>query len=163
MKKCIGFSAILLVMLARTIDLSAQKTIVVRRNETDEVLTNPGIGFTTFQRFNGDTLNAGVNWTEGNPIEYQKDNGYSHNRDYPMSSIAYFRIYWKFIEPEQGKYNWSLIKASLFLATIIAALIGVNVFNAPRQASTVVNSAHAESDYKMALEIWAKMKMPDPR
>jgi hypothetical protein len=113
MKKCIGFSAILFIILAGTTGLSAQKTIVVRRNETDEVLTNPGIGFTTFQRFNGDTLNEGVNWTEGNPIEYQKYNGRPNNRDYPISSIAYFRIYWKFIEPEQGKYNWSLIEKAL--------------------------------------------------
>ena len=31
-------------------------TFVVRPKEIDDVLNNPGIGFTTFQRFNGDTL-----------------------------------------------------------------------------------------------------------
>ncbi|PYT37375.1 MAG: hypothetical protein DMG45_25995, partial [Acidobacteria bacterium] len=51
--------------------VSAQETVVVRPRETDDVLINPGIGFTTFQRFNGDRLNSGTRWTEGYPIDYQ--------------------------------------------------------------------------------------------
>jgi len=50
-------------------------TTIVRPKEIDTVLVNPGIGFTTFQRFNGDTLNAGTRWTEGYPIEYQPFHG----------------------------------------------------------------------------------------
>ncbi len=95
-----------------TTEVSAQKTIRVLPKETDEVLTNPGIGFMTFQRFNGDTLNK-VNWTEGLPIEYQKFDGNLRNKDYPMTSIAYFRIYWKYLEPEMGKYNWEMIERAL--------------------------------------------------
>ena len=49
----------------------AQEMIYVRPAEIDDVLTNPGIGFMTFQRFNGDELNEGMGWTEGFPIEYQ--------------------------------------------------------------------------------------------
>ena len=49
----------------------SQETVVVRPEVIDEVLVNPGIGFMTFQRFNGDTLNAGSRWTEGYPVEYQ--------------------------------------------------------------------------------------------
>lgn len=92
--------------------VSAQKTIRVIPKQTDAVLTNPGIGFTTFQRFNGDTLNK-IGWTEGKPIEYQKFNGSLENKDYPMTSIAYFRIYWRYLEPEKDKYNWSLIDEAL--------------------------------------------------
>jgi hypothetical protein len=94
-------------------ELSAQKTITVRFKETDEVLTNPGIGFTTFQRFNGDKSNEGASWTEGKPIEYQKFEGNLTTSDYPMSSIAYFRVYWRFLEPEMGKYNWEMIDYAL--------------------------------------------------
>lgn len=100
-----------LIFLLTTV-VSAQKTIRVIPNETNAVLTNPGIGFTTFQRFNGDTLNK-VNWTEGKPIEYQKFNGNLQNKDYPMTSIAYFRVYWRYLEPEKDKYNWSLIDEAL--------------------------------------------------
>jgi hypothetical protein len=83
-------------------DLSAQQTITVRFRESDEVLTNPGIGFTTFQRFNGDKTNEGVGWTEGMPIEYQPFDGNLLTSDHLMSSIAYFRIYWRYLEPEMG-------------------------------------------------------------
>src|SRR5690348_14027074 len=71
-------------------------TIVVKPKPFDGVLVNPDIGFTTFQRFNGDSLNAGINWTEGFPIGYQPFDGQLQNKDYPMTSIAYFRIYWRF-------------------------------------------------------------------
>jgi hypothetical protein len=106
----------ILVLIIIVLDASAQKTITVRFKETDEVLTNPGIGFTTFQRFNGDESNEGVGWTEGKPIEYQKFDGNLVTKDYPMSSIAYFRVYWRFLEPEMGKYNWGMIDYALKIA-----------------------------------------------
>jgi len=91
----------------------AQETVIVRPKEIDDVLTNPGIGFMTFQRFNGDTLNEAKGWTEGKPIVYQDFDGDLKNEDYPDTTIAYFRIYWKFIEPERGKYRWDLIDKAL--------------------------------------------------
>ena len=92
--------------------------VTVRPKESDEVLVNPGIGFTTFQRFNGDTLNEGLKWTEGYPINYQKFSGNLTNIDHPLTSIAYFRVYWKFIEPEQGKYRWDLLDQALATAKL---------------------------------------------
>lgn len=91
----------------------AQETVIVRPKEIDDVLVNPGIGFMTFQRFNGDKLNQGLKWTEGYPIVYQEFTGSLENENHPMTSIAYFRVYWKFIEPEQGKYRWDLIDTAL--------------------------------------------------
>ncbi|MCF6358439.1 MAG: DUF4832 domain-containing protein [Draconibacterium sp.] len=100
-------------------DLSAQQLIRVRPTEIDDVLLNPGKGFTTFQRFNGDSLNdinVGVGWTEGFPIDYQEFDGDLTNEDHPATTIAYYRIYWKFIEPEDGKYNWNLLDRALYTA-----------------------------------------------
>lgn len=91
----------------------AQQPIIVRPAEIDDVLVNPGIGFMTFQRFNGDRLNEGLKWTEGYPIVYQPFKGSLDNPNHPPTSIAYFRVYWKFIEPEQGKYRWDLIDTAL--------------------------------------------------
>ncbi|NOY37289.1 MAG: DUF4832 domain-containing protein [Chlorobi bacterium] len=113
MKKTLSYLVILVIVSGITIKASAQKTIYVRPVVTDEVLTNPGMGFMTFQRFNGDTLNAGSGWTEGFPVEYQKFDGDLKNKDYPETSIAYFRVYWKFVEPEMGKYNWEMIDKAL--------------------------------------------------
>ena len=70
MNKSILFcSLILLVIKFNRISAQIEPgTFVARPEEIDDVLINPGIGFTTFQRFNGDTLttlrdNSG--WTEG--------------------------------------------------------------------------------------------------
>jgi hypothetical protein len=91
----------------------AQTTVIVRPKEIDDVLVNPGIGFMTFQRFNGDALNEGLKWTEGYPIVYQEFKGSLENKNHPATSIAYFRIYWKFVEPERGRYNWNLLDTAL--------------------------------------------------
>jgi hypothetical protein len=89
------------------------ETITVRPVEINDVLINPGIGFTTFQRFNGDTLNAGIRWTEGLPIVYQDFDGDHTNIGYPQTSIAYFRVNWRFLEKEPGVYNWKMIDRAL--------------------------------------------------
>ncbi len=94
----------------------AAETVTVRPHEIDDVLINPGLGFTTFQRFNGDRLNEGLKWTEGFPIQYQPFSGSLTNQDHPPTSIAYFRIYWKFVEPESGGYRWDLFDQALAAA-----------------------------------------------
>lgn len=109
--------ACLLTMVVATVSCSvvvdAQDLVVVRPVESDEVLVNPGIGFMTFQRFNGDRLNVQKKWTEGYPIVYQPFDGDLTTEGHPMTSLAYFRIYWKFIEPQEGQYNWPLIDKAL--------------------------------------------------
>jgi len=91
----------------------APETIIVRPKEIDDVLMNPGIGFMTFQRFNGDRLNPDKGWTEGYPIVYQEFDGNLENENHPMTTIAYFRVYWKFVEPEMGKYQWDMIDRAI--------------------------------------------------
>ncbi len=108
-----SISLISLLNTAFCFQVLAQETVIVRPKEIDDILTNPGIGFMTFQRFNGDDLNAAKGWTEGKPIVYQEFDGNLENKDHPMTTIAYFRIYWKFIEPQNGKYKWELIDKAL--------------------------------------------------
>ncbi len=97
-----------MILTTTAIWAEAEDTVIVRPKEISDVLVNPGIGFMTFQRFNGDKLNDGLGWTEGFPIEYQPFTGSLTNRDYPLTSIAYFRVYWKFVEPEPGVYRWDM-------------------------------------------------------
>jgi hypothetical protein len=109
---CVFNICIVLLMVA---DLSAQKTIRVLPKEIDDVLINPGIGFQTYQRFNGDKLS--IRWGEdGFPTKYQKLEGSLEVEGYPMTTIAYFRPYWRTIEPEMGKYNWDMIDIALKMA-----------------------------------------------
>jgi hypothetical protein len=93
------------------------KATIVRPEVINDVLVNPGIGFMTFQRFNGDKLNEGTGWTEGHPIEYQPFNGNLKTPNHPMTSLAYFRVYWKYLEPEEGKYQWDLIDKAMKTAS----------------------------------------------
>jgi uncharacterized protein DUF4832/glycosyl hydrolase family 42 (putative beta-galactosidase) len=117
MRKLFSAAAILPVsFLSPAFSQVSPGTLVIRPKEIDEVLVNPGIGFTTFQRFNGDTLTTFKNksgWTEGHPIVYQAFNGNVTNKQYPQTSIAYWRVYWKYLEPEKGKYRWDLIDQAL--------------------------------------------------
>jgi len=109
-------SLYLVTFLLGTIVLQAQEKpalIKIRPKEIQDVLTNPGIGFTTFQRFNGDSLNSGDRWTEGLPIVYQKFEGDLTNKNYPQTTIAYFRVDWSFMEPEMEQYNWPMIDKAL--------------------------------------------------
>src|SRR5689334_12172315 len=110
MRICAGILAGTLLFPAFGIDID---TTFVRPREIGDVLVNPGIGFTTFQRFNGDSLNQGVRWTEGYPIEYQPFHGKLEVKGQPLSTIPYFRVYWRFLEPEMGKYRWDLIDTAL--------------------------------------------------
>jgi hypothetical protein len=101
-----------------SLELNAQEIVTVRLQEIDDVLVNPGIGFMTFQRFNGDALNEGTRWTEGYPIVYQEFKGNLENKNHPMTSIAYFRVYWKFIEPEPGKYQFDMLDQAFKTAAL---------------------------------------------
>ncbi len=84
-------TAALLIAINLAAGCGSGRIVTVTPVETDEVLVNPGMGFTTFYSFNGDPINA----------------------DYPECSIAYFRWYWDVLEPEEGQVNFALIDSVL--------------------------------------------------
>jgi len=94
----------------------AREVKVVRPVPIDDVLVNPGMGFMTFQRFNGDALNEGTGWTEGRPIVDQPFDGDLTNEDHPPTSLAYFRVNWRFVEPAPRQYAWEMIDRALATA-----------------------------------------------
>ena len=102
---------ILSIIISLIVNSISAQEVVVRPIESDEVLTNPGKGFTTFQSFNGD-YGAYVPDCYSEPVFYKFDST-MQNKDHPQSSVAYFRINWSFIEPEEGKYNWAFVDSLL--------------------------------------------------
>ncbi len=86
-------------------------TEIVRPVEIPDVLVNPGMGITTFQRFNGHTLNEGLKWSEEGPTAVLP--AAPAQPDFPESSISYCRWYWSVLEPEKEKYNWKAIDLAL--------------------------------------------------
>jgi hypothetical protein len=91
--------------------LALAQTIVVHPKLIDDVLVNPGMGIQTFQRYNGDPLNAGVKWSEEGPIETPAASASAV--DFPPSTIAYCRWFWETIEPEHGKVRWEILDRAL--------------------------------------------------
>ena len=101
-----------LLLFAATILGYVQKdTVVVRPVEINDVLVNPGMGITTFQRFNGQELNGPFAWSERGPVAKLPDA--SSRPNFPDTSIAYLRWYWSTLEPEPGKFRWDIIDLAL--------------------------------------------------
>ena len=89
----------------------AQKSVVVRPVEVDDVLVNPEMGIQTFQRTNGDPINPGSRWSEEGPSAAPAPA--AGKPDFPESSIAYYRWFWSQLEPAPGKYVWDAIDIAI--------------------------------------------------
>jgi hypothetical protein len=83
--------------------------LVFRPVELGDVLVNPGMGITTFQRFNGQSVNPGLEWSEEGPTRKITE----EPTDFPLTSIAYCRWFWEALEPEQGKVRWEILDLAL--------------------------------------------------
>jgi hypothetical protein len=86
-------------------------TVIVRPAPSDDVLINPGMGITTFNRFNGQATNPPLEWSELGPITKLPQS--ATKPDFPDTTIAYLRWYWNALEPEQGKVRWEIIDLAL--------------------------------------------------
>ncbi len=100
--------------------------MVKKFTEKQGVITNPYIGFTSFQHFRGEKLYSDciTNVTNGlatceteNYECYPVPQGVEENgREqgyYPDNSVAYIRILWKEFEPKQGEYNYDFVQGIL--------------------------------------------------
>jgi len=86
-------------------------TVIVRPVPINDVLTNPGMGITTFQRFNGQATNPPLEWSEVGPVTQLPRA--ATKPDFPDTTIAYLRWYWNALEPELGKFRWDIIDLAL--------------------------------------------------
>jgi hypothetical protein len=160
MDKSLSNSVLIIVIFLMSVELAAQEIVVVRPREINDVMINPGKGFTTFQCFNGDSepfAKGGIRESGGRyvpdcytePVTY-KFNESLINIDHPQSSVAYFRINWSFIEPEEGKYKWEFIDS--LLAT-----------GKKRNQSLLLRiapfSGSIESDHKKDVPSWFRAKI----
>src|SRR5215510_595290 len=90
----------LLSLLGAAPHIAAQdrNVVVVRPKEIHDVLVNPGMGITTFQRFNGQEPNPPLKWSELGP---EKKLPQAASRpDFPEGSVSYCRWYWNVLETE---------------------------------------------------------------
>ena len=86
------------------------ENVVIRPKRIDAILTNPGMGIQTFQRFNGDPLNGGLSWSEEGPVAKIAQGSAP---DFPATTISYCRWFWETLEPEKGHVRWEILDKAL--------------------------------------------------
>jgi hypothetical protein len=72
---------------------------VVRPADTGEALVNPGMGW-TFHFYSNILRNYGSRLDASDTLD-----------DFPGLSTIYLRLPWAYIEPEEGKFDWSVVDA----------------------------------------------------
>jgi hypothetical protein len=90
----------------RAASRSEADRVTVRPREIDDVLYNPGMGFTTSNSFDGEVSG------------------------YPKSTIAYWGWYWDKIESENGVYQWDLIDKAIEKARAHGQRVAIRIMPA---------------------------------
>ncbi len=98
-------AASMLLLLTAPGEALTQKNVVVTPKATDEIFANPGMGWQTFHTFaNEDEALAGL-----------------------PSSCAYFRWYWREIEPEDGKIDFRKLDGVIARARLAGQRVAFRV------------------------------------
>lgn len=79
---------------------------------TAPLLSNPGKGCATFQRFNGDPLYPDERWSEAGPLEFPP-RVCDVAEQYLPTTVAYCRWFWEKFEPADGSFDWSMVEGAL--------------------------------------------------
>jgi hypothetical protein len=90
---------------------AAAQNVIVRPKVIDDILVNPGMGIQTFQRYNNQAINEGTRWSEVGPEQKVADA--TGKVDFPDTSVAYVRWFWRQLEPEPGNYRWDIVDTAL--------------------------------------------------
>lgn len=85
------------VLLLLCFQLSAQQRVVVRPEDTGRPLRNPGMGW-NFHHYDNAINRYGTHLAPSDTVD-----------DFPGASVIYLRLAWSYLEPEEGKFNWSIL------------------------------------------------------
>ncbi len=96
-KRIVRNFCLLVVLFAAARTGAAPTNCVVRPEDTGTALVNPGMGW-TFHFFSNLLENYGSKLAPSDTLD-----------DWPGLSVVYLRVPWGFLEPEEGKFNWSLL------------------------------------------------------
>lgn len=77
--------------------LAQESRNVVRPVDNGSALVNPGMGW-VFHHYDNNILRYGVDLAPSDTVD-----------EFPGMSVVYLRLAWSHIEPEEGKFNWSIV------------------------------------------------------
>lgn len=109
--KRLGFLAFLFYLLTAVPVSPQTNVVVIRPKEIHDLLVNPGMGITTFNRFNGQEVNPLLKWSEQGPVAKLRQA--NKKPDFPDTSVSYCRWYWNVLEPQEGKYDWAIVDLAI--------------------------------------------------
>ncbi len=96
MKKLKRVAAIIMVG-GMTLCLSAQTRTVVSPKDSGAPLVNPGMGW-VFHHYDNDIVRYGSRLEPWDTVD-----------EFPAVGVIYLRLAWSYLEPEEGKFNWSVV------------------------------------------------------
>ncbi len=75
----------------------SQSRVVVKPQDTGAGLTNPGMGW-VFHHYDNSIQNYGVDLEPSDTVD-----------EFPGVGVIYLRLAWSHVEPEESKFNWSVV------------------------------------------------------
>jgi hypothetical protein len=98
MIKSLSLTVSMLVLLAwHPAFAQAQSGTVVRPKDTGIALVNPGMGW-VFHHYDNDIVRFGTRLEPWDTVD-----------EFPGVGVVYLRLAWGYVEPQEGKFNWSLV------------------------------------------------------
>ncbi|MCW5979503.1 MAG: DUF4832 domain-containing protein [Bryobacteraceae bacterium] len=89
--------ALTAMMLSSLIALQAQDRVVIQPKDTGAALVNPGMGW-VFHHYDNSIQRYGLDLAPSDTVD-----------EFPGGSVIYLRLAWSYLEPEEGKFNWSVV------------------------------------------------------
>ena len=136
----------------------------IRPTPTDAELNNPHKGCCTFQHFTGQPLFAGTRWSEDGPTTFPTlpAGGKAEVVDgYLPSPVAYCRWYWRMMESERGKYDFSMIDGALEAADAHGQTLAVRLMPFGSAGATPAPDWYAKQ-YPMEINRRKRTPFPAP-
>ncbi|MBM3744540.1 MAG: DUF4832 domain-containing protein [Acidobacteria bacterium] len=90
---------VLALMLLAGCGYAQEQRITVRPKDTGVALINPGMGW-ALHHFDNDLTRYTVDLEPTDTVD-----------DFPGASVVYMRLAWSYLEPEEGRFNWSIVDA----------------------------------------------------
>lgn len=86
-----------LLLASITVGLHGQSRTVVRPKDNGAALANPGMGW-VFHHYDNDIVRYGSKLEPWDTVD-----------EFPAVGVIYLRLAWSYLEPEEGKFNWSVV------------------------------------------------------
>jgi hypothetical protein len=84
-------------MAMAVVSFADEKVTVVHPQDTGAALVNPGMGW-VLHHYDNSPFNYGGRLEPSDTVD-----------DFPGVTVVYLRIAWSYLEPEEGRFNWSVL------------------------------------------------------